>query len=143
MTTPWEDLAPGTETGSIEFVLTERMIDEYLEAMECSHPWFEGGALPYPTRIAPTDMLAKIAMTEVFQNYIHRELGPNMRARQSFKFCAPVPVGTKIKAIGRLTEKYEKRGKRFVTLEAVFTDEHGKELLVDKRTQYLFPPKSD
>jgi acyl dehydratase len=143
MTTSWENLAPGTETGSIEFVITDEMLKEYLEAMECSNPWFVGGASPYSTRIAPTDMLAKLAMTEVFQNYIQRELGPNMRSRQAFKFRAPVPVGTKVKAIGHLTEKYEKRGKRFVTLEAVFTNEYGKELLIDKRTQYLFPTKSD
>ena len=131
MPTSWEDLAPGTVTGSIEFMVTDQMIDEYLEAMEFSHPWFTTGAAPYPSRLAPSDMIAKLAMTEVFQNYIQRELGPNMRARQAFKFYAPIRVGMKVKATGRLAEKYERRGKRFVTMEALFTDEQGAALLLD------------
>jgi len=142
MATTWEDLIPGTVTGSIEFVVTDQMIDEYLDAMEFSHAWFTTGAAPYATRIAPTDLVAKLAMTDVFQNYIHRELGPNMRARQAFQFYAPIRAGAKVKATGRLTEKYEKRGKRFVTLEALFTDEKDNPLLLDKRTQYLLPPKT-
>jgi acyl dehydratase len=140
MPTPWDDLEPGTVTGAMEFVVTDAMIDEYLEAMELTHPWFEKGDTPYGKRIAPSDMIAKLAMTDVFQNYIQRELGPNMRSRQAFKFIAPVRVGMKVKATGRLTEKYERRGKRFVTLEAMFSDDAGNPLLLDKRTQYLFPP---
>lgn len=139
MPTSWEDLTPGTVTGSIEFVVTDEMIDVYLDAMELSHPWFTTGASPYTSRLAPSDMIAKLAMTEVFQNFTQRELGPNMRARQAFKFYAPVRSGTKVKATGRLTEKYERRGKRFVTMEALFTDEQGNPLLLDKRTQYLLP----
>ena len=140
MPTSWEDLVPGTETGSVEFVVTEAMINDYVEAMELKHPWFDGGQSPYSGRIAPTDMIAKLAMTEVFQNYIQRELGPNMRSRQAFKFFAPVRAGMKIKATGRLAEKYERRGKRFISMEALFTDEQGNALLLDKRTQYLLAP---
>jgi acyl dehydratase len=126
----------------VELVVTGPMIDEYLEAMELAHPWFSGGESPFQGRIVPSDMIAKLAMTDVFQNYIQRELGPNMRSRQAFKFFAPIPVGMKVKATGRLTEKYERRGKRFVTMEALFTDEQGTPLLLDKRTQYLFPSAS-
>ena len=140
MPTPWEDLDPGTVTGSEEFVVTDVMIDEYLDAMELDHPWFSSGVSPYKVRIAPTDMIAKLSMIDVFQNYIQRELGPNMRSRQAFKLYAPIRAGMKVKATGRLAEKYERRGKRFVTMEALFTDEEGAALLLDKRTQYLLPP---
>ncbi len=140
MSSRWDELVPGAETGSVEFVVTDEMIDEYVGAMEIAHPWFTSANTPYHARIAPPDMICKLAMTPLFQEYIRRELGPNMRARQAFKFFAPIRAGMTVKATGHLTEKYERRGKHFVTLEALFTDEQGNPLVLDKRTQYLPEP---
>lgn len=140
MPIPWDELSVGTQTGRVEFVVTDQMIDDYLAAMEIDHQWFTTSQSPYGGRIAPSDMVPKLAMTELFQDYIHRVMGPNMRAKQAFKFFGPVRPGMTIKAVGRLAEKYERRGKRFVTLEALFTDAAGTPLVLDRRTQYLPDP---
>jgi len=76
-------------------------------------------------------------MDVLFQEYAGRVVGRNMRARQAYKFYAPIKPGMTVSAIGRLTDKYEKRGKRFVTFEALFVDEAGNPLVLDMRTQYV------
>lgn len=140
MPIPWEELQVGTETGRFELTVTGEMIDEYLASMDNDHPWSAGTEGPFGGRTAPPDLVPKLAMTALFQEYIQRDIGPNIRAKQAFKFFAPVRPGTKVQAVGRLVEKYERRGKRFITLEALFTDEKGTPLVLDRRTQLVLSP---
>ncbi len=137
MPIPWDKLRPGMETGRFKLTVTDEMVDEYLASMDNDHPWFTGGESPFGGRTAPPDLVPKLAMTALFQEFIHRDIGPNIRAKQAFKFLAPIRVGTRVRAIGRLVEKYERRGKRFITLEALFTDEAGTPLVLDRRTQLV------
>jgi MaoC dehydratase-like protein len=109
--------------------------------MDNDHPRFvKGGASPDGGRVAPPDLVPKLAMTDLFQTFFHRDIGPNIRAKQAFKFFEPVRPGMKVKAVGHLVEKYERRGKHFVTLEALFTDEKGTPLVLDRRTQLVLSP---
>ena len=142
MPVPWEALPIGAETGTFETVVTDAMIDEYVASLEITNPWFTTGPSPYGGRVAPPDMLPKLAMNDLYQNFLHRVMGENMRAKQAFTNYAPVRPGMRVKASGRLAEKYERRGKRFVTFEALFTDEEGRALVLDRRTQYLPVPRS-
>ncbi len=140
MTIPWDDLQTGAETGRFEVTVTDAMIDDYLASMDNDHPWFTGKESPFGGRTAPPDLVPKLGMTALFQDFIYREIGPNIRAKQAFKFIAPVKAGTTVKAVGHLVEKYERRGKRFITLEALFTDERGNGLVLDRRTQLVLAP---
>jgi acyl dehydratase len=137
--TAWEDLEIGVETGRIVLTVTDEMIEDYIGALEIDHPWFIGGDSPYGGRIAPPDMLPKLAMDVLFQSYVVRVVGRNMRAKQEFRFYAPVRPGMLVTAVGHLSDKYERRGKRFITLEALFKDAEGRPLVLDKRTQYVPP----
>jgi hypothetical protein len=137
MVMTWDTVPIGEETGRAELVITDAMIDEYLVSMELDLPWFTKGAPPYGTRIAPPDMAPKLCMYKLFQDYMRREIGANIRAKQAFTFYAPIAVGTRIQAVGHLVEKYERRGRRFVTFEALFTDEAGRKLVLDRRTQLV------
>jgi acyl dehydratase len=140
MPIPWDELQIGTETGRFELTVTGEMIDEYLASMDNDHPWFTDAEGPAGGRTAPPDLVPKLAMTALFQTYIQRDLGPNIRAKQAFKFFAPVRPGMKVQAVGRLVEKYERRGKHFITLEALFTDDNGNPLVLDRRTQLVLSP---
>jgi acyl dehydratase len=137
MAMTWDEVNVGAETGRTDLLVTDAMIDQYLEAMELDLPWFAAAAPPYATRVAPPDMVPKLCMNALFQDFLHREIGPNIRAKQAFSFYAPIPVGTRVHAVGRLVEKYERRGRRFVTFEAVFTDDSGRKLALDRRTQLV------
>lgn len=137
MAMTWETIPIGAETGRAELVVTDAMIDAYLAAMELDLPWFCQPTAPYAARLAPPDMVPKLCMDRLFQDYMHRELGPNIRAKQAFSFYAPVTVGMTVRAVGHLVEKYERRGRRFVTFEALFTDADGRALVRDRRTQLV------
>ena len=137
MVMTWDTVPIGAETGRAEIVVTDALIDEYLAAMGLDLAWFSKGAAPYDKRIAPPDMVPKLLMNALFQEYMHREIGNNIRAKQAFVFYVPIPVGTKVTAVGHLVEKYERRGRRFVTFEALFIDEEGRKLVLDRRTQLV------
>jgi acyl dehydratase len=133
----WDDIPLGVETGRVEIVVTDAVIDSYRASMDLDIAWFTTGAPPYGMRIAPPDMVPKLAMEPMFQDYLNSNIGQNIRAKQTFKFFAPVMVGTTVRGVGHLVEKYERRGRRFVTLEGLFTDAAGRHLVLDRRTQML------
>jgi len=136
----WDDLAPGTESGRFEITVTDALIDTYLESMELDLPCYRHPTPPFDTRIAPSDMVPKLAMSTLSEAFCNRVVGPNIRAKQSFQFYAPVRVGTVVRAVSRLVDKYERRERRFVTLEALFVDADGTKLVLDRRTQLVLPP---
>ena len=105
MAMTWDTVPIGAETGRADLVVTDAMIDGYLASMELDMPCFTTGAPSYDKRIAPPDMVPKLCMTVLFQDYMHREIGPNIRAKQAFTFYAPIPVGTAVQAVGHLVEK--------------------------------------
>jgi len=133
----WDDIQLGTETGRVNIAITDAVLDFYLSTMELDIAWFTTGAAPYGKRIAPPDMVPKLAMEPLFQDYLNGNIGQNIRAKQAFQFIAPVFVGTTVHGVGHLVEKYERRGRRFVTVEGVFTDDSGNRLVLDRRTQML------
>ena len=136
----WDDLALGTEAGRFEITVTDALIDQYLATMELEVPCYLRATPPFDTRIAPSDMVPKLAMTDLSETFCNRVVGPNIRAKQAFEFYAPVRVGATVSGVCTLVDKYERRGRRFVTLEALFTDADGTKLVLDRRTQLVLPP---
>lgn len=135
----WDDLVLGTETGRIEITVTDALIDTYLASMELDYPCYLRPTPPFDTRIAPSDMVPKLAMSELSEAFCNRVVGPNIRAKQAFRFFAPVRVGAVVRGVSTLLEKYERRGRRFVTLEALFVAADGTKLVLDQRTQFVLP----
>ncbi|WP_283193312.1 hypothetical protein [Rhizobium sp. AN80A] len=140
MPVTWEELEIGTQTGRTTLAVSDAMLDEYLDIMQLDHKLFE--ATPGQARLLPSDMLGKLGMDDLFQNFLMHEVGPNMRAKQSFVFSGAVHANQTLTATGYVVEKYEKRGKNFVTLEAVFRDDKGNALLTDRRTQLMLAEKA-
>jgi hypothetical protein len=127
----WEDIIVGTETGQVDFVVTDEMVDQYLGAVELDDRWLQG--LDGGARVAPLDLVPKMAMRTLFIEYAFANIGPSIRVKQAYKFLKPVKIGTRVRATGRIADKYEKRDKRFVAFEAVFEDEAGTPLIRDNR----------
>jgi hypothetical protein len=129
-------IAPGAATGSIRFSVSDRDVDDFLASMDADLPVF-GPQQGDEPRLVPPELVAKLGMMAVIQDWCLREIGPNIRAKQAFRFLAPVYVGMEVTGDGRLVETYEKRGRRFVTFEAEYRDSDGRLLLVDRRTQLV------
>ena len=127
---------PGTVTGSLRFTVADRDVDEFLASMDADLPVFVAQQGDEP-RLVPPELVAKMGMMAVIQDWCLKEIGPNIRAKQAFRFIEPVYVGMEVCGEGRLVESYEKRGRRFVTFEAEYRDVDGRLLVVDRRTQLV------
>lgn len=133
MTMTWDEIPVGAVTGTIDFTVTDEMIDEYLEAIEMDQATLDALDDEKGARIAPVDLVPKMAMRTLFIDYMFEHIGPSVRVKQGYKLLQPIRVGTHVSATGRISEKYEKRGKNFVAFEATFVDDAGIPLLIDKR----------
>lgn len=128
----WDDIRVGTETGAIDMVVTDDMVDEYLAAVELDEAALAPAA-DGEGRIAPPDMVPKLTMRTLFIDYTFANIGPSVRAKQAYRFLKPVRVGTRVRAVGRISDKYERRGKRFVAFQATYVDADGTPLIQDDR----------
>lgn len=135
----WQDIIIGTKTGAVEIEITNEMIAEHVATTELGANWNAGFATPDGQMLAPPDLLPRIAMRRLFVEYMHSNVGKSLRAKQAYEFLKPVFAGMTIRGAGRIAGKYEKRGMRFVELEAVFTDADGTPVCIDRRTMMLRP----
>lgn len=130
----YEALQAGDKVGEVEIAITDTLVDAYAEAVGDSDALFmEADASGQ--RTAHPELLPKYAMEYLWVPLFNRM--PNIRAKQAYDYIAPVKTGRTYRATGHVAEKYERRGRYFVVLEAVFKDEDGHEVLKDRRTQLV------
>jgi acyl dehydratase len=127
-----EALQIGEVVGEVSVTVNDAMIDAYAAAVGDDNPLFmEKDASG--RRIAHPELLPKFAMENLWMPIFERM--PTIRAKQAYTCREPVRTGQSYRAVGYVADKYEKRGRVFVVFEAIFTDEFGKEVLRDRRTQ--------
>lgn len=131
-----DTLKVGDKVGEVEIGITEEMIDAYAAAVGDFNPIYMEKDTS-GRRIAHPELLPKYAMAKLWEPTL--DLMPNIRAKQAFTYYQPIRTGTKYKATGYVAEKYEKKGRLFITFEADFTDELGNIVLKDRRTQFILP----
>lgn len=140
MVTRVEDVDVGVVSGVAEIAITDEVVDEFLAAMEMDDPIFRLGAVQGGKRLAPSHLPPKLALYPLYGDFIEREFGGAVFAKQTFRFHNPVWVGSTVKATAKLIETYERRGKNFVVFEGQFSDEANKPLATERRTVIpLFP----
>lgn len=133
----WQEISIGTLTGRNSVTVTDAMIDACLQAMDFSHPLFSGADNSFGRRVVPPDLVPKLSMDALVQDYCSTQIGANIRAKQYFKFLKPIFVDTFVEGTGKILDKYEKRGRNFVTFEAEFRDPSGELAIIDRRTQLI------
>jgi len=126
-----EVLTVGTKVGEVSYTVSAADVAQYAAVM--------GFESPVPV---PPDFVAKHCMHELFDSAFDA-MGPNIRAKQAFDFFAPVEVGDELHAVGYVVDRYERRGKWFITLEGLYTNEQGDLVLRDRRTQLKLPDAFD
>ena len=131
---PVTDISPGTPTGSIAIVVSDADVDRFLAAMHADLPIFARPAKGERRRVPP-ELVPKLGMMATIQDFCIATFGQNLRAKQTFRFVAPVYVGMQVHGNGRFAGSFEKRGRRYVSFEAEYRDHDGRLLVVDQRTQ--------
>lgn len=120
----YADIEIGEELGSYEYVLTQEMLDNFRASVQDPDA-------PFPTLAVKHDATA-FAMV-----YDDQTGGVNAGNEVEF-FNPPIP-GKKIRVTGRIHDKYLRRDKPYMVIEATAEDEDGR-LLEKLRTYQMKKP---
>jgi hypothetical protein len=120
----YDNLQIGEELGSYEYVLTQEMLDSFRASVED------------PDAAFPT-IAVKHDATALHMCYEDNLGGVN--AGNEMEFHNPPIPGKKVKVTGRIHDKYSRRDKPYLVIEATAVDEDGR-LLEKMRTYQMKKP---
>ena len=120
----YNDLVIGEPLGSYEYVLTQEMLDNFRESVEDPEAVF-------PTLAVKHDATAL--------NMVYKDTTGGVNAGNEVEFFNPPIPGKKIIVSGRVANKYVRRHKPYLVIEATATDEDGR-LLERLRTYQMKKP---
>jgi len=120
----YNEVQVGEELGSYEYVLTQEMLDNFRKAVDDPEA-------PFPTLAVKHDATA-FAM-------VYEDTTGGVNAGNEVEFFNPPIPGKKIIVTGRIHDKYLRRDKPYMVIEATATDEDGR-LLEKLRTYQMKKP---
>ena len=111
----WEAIPVGDDLGSLDYVLTQQMVDDYRRVVDNPHAAYPTVAARHPANL-------------FYRKYAAVMRVPNM-GHDSEYFNPPV-AGKRITITGRVADKYLRRGNAYLIVEATAVDEDGR--LIEK-----------
>jgi hypothetical protein len=125
--------------GPVEVEIDEHFIKSYAFALDDYHPWYFGAETPFGGRIASQLWVVKELMWLCFTTY-----DPNavlgLHQEQDIWLHAPVNFGSRLTLTGSYVDKYTRRGKGYVVLDAEALDEQGNLLVRQRSTEIMRIP---
>ena len=106
----YDKLEIGEELGSYEYVLTQEMLDNYRQSIDDPDAAF-------PTLAVKHDGTAL--------NMVYNDTTGGVNAGNEVEFFNPQVAGKKIFVKGRIADKYLRRDKPYLVIEATAVDEDG------------------
>jgi hypothetical protein len=120
----YDQVEIGEELGSYEYLLTQEMLDNFRASIDDPEGCF-------PTLAVKHDATA-LAM-------VYDDTTGGVNAGNQVEFFNPPVPGKKIKVTGRVADKYMRRDKPYLVIEATAVDEDGR-LLEKLRTYQMKKP---
>ena len=121
----YDDIQIGEELGSYEYLLTQEMLDNFRQAMDD------------PDAVFPTLAVKHDATSFAM---VYEDNTGSVNAGNEVEFFNPPIPGKKIKVTGRVHDKYSRRDKPYIVLEATAVDEDGR-MIERLRTYQLKKPE--
>ena len=122
----FHELPVGIDLGSVEYELSERVVERHLKATHQT-PIPESGG----DRYAPVSILASDGIRLAEERF---DIGESVHAGQRLEIVNLPIVGTKVTVAGRVEDKFEKGGRLFVVMELTSTDDRGRLLARGRMT---------
>ena len=118
-----DGIEPGLELGTRELVITPDWIEKYMGSIDDRNPWYTQDS-PLGGPIAPSAVFNY--ELELFDGWHPAGIGEDiLNTKQSWEFHRPLRPGQRLIVKGRVKERYEKRGREHITMEASAYDEQG------------------
>lgn len=132
----YDELAIGQPLMTVVHKVTRDFVRQYMEATGDNHEWYITDQSPFGQPVA-SPALATIFSTAVFgHGGIHRPPG-DIHAKHEYEMLSPIKVGSTITTTGRVVDKYEKRGRKFVVYTTSSVDDDGVEVVRCKVTMVV------
>jgi acyl dehydratase len=117
----YDDLPLGMEFPVFEYPITRELVDKFIDATTDDNPLYsdedlcrEQGLL---SALAPTGLAGIFGRLSYLQH--HRMPPGGILAKQEMQFLGPFYVGDTLQVRARVTERYTKKERNFVTIESV------------------------
>ena len=120
----YDEVEIGEELGSYEYLLTQEILDRFRQSVDDPEA-------PFPTLAVKHDATS-FAM-------VYEDHTGSINAGNEAEFFNPPIPGKKIRVTGRIADKYLRRDKPYLVIEATAVDEDGR-LLERLRTYQLKKP---
>ena len=124
-----DSLKVGEEFVSDDHLVIPEDIEAHGFAVEDEHPWLA-------EQTAPPTLMANQALHLRHSKYV---VHAGLHARMEFNFLEPIRLGMRVRTRGKVTDKYERRGKPYMVTEYVTEDETGRVLVRGQFTQMIIP----
>jgi acyl dehydratase len=135
----YEAVEVGEEFVSDELLVKPEDIDTYAFAVDDHHPWFTEDS-PFGGPIAHPTLVGNQALRLRHSRYV---VEAGLHAKMRFQFLGAVKPGMRVRARGRVIDKYERRGRHYMVTEFETTDDQGAPLVRGQFTQMIFPLEAD
>ena len=125
----------GRFCGSHVYDVTPERVAFYAEALDDPTPAAAGLAPP---------LLFHSECYEVVGEWYLQNLFGNLHAQQDWELFSPIRVGSKVRSVSTIVDRYDKRGRNYVINETDLFDVEDGRLLVRGRTHQSFlPPRTE
>lgn len=125
----WDMVEVGDEL-SRELHLSAELVVLYADAIEDYNPWYEGwtmnqwhveGRSPFGGAIVPPVLVSHFVLSVQFDHTKPFAIG-SIHTFHDTTLHAPIPVGATVRITTRATDRFEKRGRRYVRHDVEVTD---------------------
>lgn len=142
----FEEIAVGMSLGELEYRLTLGRILQYREGTE-SNPVSSGDSSIAPPIICDNDSLLLPGFKTVIMGAGAESKSDErpmfMNTKVEFDFLGNARAGDLIKVRGKVADKYEKKGRQWVVVETLSSNENGPVLLGHTTYSWLSPVKTE
>ncbi|MFN0145162.1 MAG: MaoC family dehydratase [Dehalococcoidia bacterium] len=129
-TRTWADIEVGQEFPPITYRVSPEAVRDFESVTGVEHPWHSGGS-PYGGAIVP----ATLPCTD-YGLFLSQILPPivGMHANHRLRLIRPIPVDSDVRVSCRVTDKYQKRNHKYLTMEYTIDDGNGNAYMVNTIT---------
>lgn len=132
------DLELGDVLGPVDYTMSSFVVREYCHANELHHEFFQGAA----DQVAPPT-LVHLDKLRLYRHACPLGTGPSARIHYEYDATIhdEVPVGEPLTVVGKVTERYTKRGRDYVVMEIDLKRKSDGRLLIHYRDNAILAYK--
>lgn len=131
----YENIELHEDFGPIVEVVDDYAVKRFAFVMDDYHPWYFGQS-PFGRRIAHAGILAN-ELLQLFTQVYDSNTVVGLHTHEELWFLNPLLVPERVRLYGQYVEKYERRGKGYVVMEADARGEDGRVLVRHRGTEIL------